>query len=569
MRTHSALASIAAATALAASAAAQSTIRASVSSTNSQANAGSFDPAISADGAIVAFYSPATNLVTNDTNGVFDVFVRNSTNGTTVRASIDTNEQQANDRSQFPSISWDGRFVAFESRATNLVTNDTNAVEDVFVRDLLLTLTTRVSVATGGAQANAASFQPAISGDGRFVVWHSAATNLVTTDVNGATDVFLRDKQLNTTALVSVATGGVQGNQGSINAVVSSDGRYVAFESDATNLVAGDTNTATDVFVRDRTANTTVRASVASGNVQGNAASSNCAISGDGRFIAFESLATNLVALDTNGFPDVFLFDRQAVTTQLVSRDTYGAQGGGASISPAISPNGRIVAFTSFASNLVPGDANGWEDILWHDRLTGATQRSSVSTLGVEGNGSSVDAALSNDGRFTAFTSFATNLISGDTNSLWDIFVRDRGLGTPTVYCTSKVNSLGCTPTMAWSGIPSTTNPLPFAIVALNEINNKNGLLFYGYQPNALPFQGGTLCEGPPTRRTPAQNAGGNPPPNDCSGVFSYDFNQRIQSGIDPALVVGADVFCQWWARDPLSASTTSLSDALAFTIAP
>jgi hypothetical protein len=139
----------------------------------------------------------------------------------------------------------------------------------------------------------------------------------------------------------------------------------------------------------------------------------------------------------------------------------------------------------------------------------------------------------------------------------------------PAAYCAAKVNSKGCTPAITSTGSASVSSPGPFTIDCAGVVNNKSGILFYGFTPAAIPFQGGTKCVGAPTRRTPVQSSGGNPPPNDCSGVFSFDFNARIQSGVDPALVAGQDTYAQYWYRDPQSASTTGLSDALAFTIDP
>jgi hypothetical protein len=136
-------------------------------------------------------------------------------------------------------------------------------------------------------------------------------------------------------------------------------------------------------------------------------------------------------------------------------------------------------------------------------------------------------------------------------------------------YCQAKVNSLGCTPLVQGLGLPSATAPQPFDVEALQVLSNKNGLLFYGLAPKASPFQGGTLCVQAPLKRTPVQSSGGNPPPSDCSGVFSYDFNQRIRSGVDPALVAGEEVFCQYWSRDPASPFTTGLTGGLAFYVNP
>src|SRR5437867_4406185 len=225
---------------------------------------------------------------------------------TTVRVSVASDGTEGNDVSLGSALSADGRFVAFDSAATDLVAGDTNGVSDVFVHDRQTGTTERVSVASDGAQGNGSSglvtfaFPPALSADGRFVAFVSFATNLVAGDTNGATDVFVHDRQAGTTERVSVASGGSQSNGSNVGSALSADGRFVAFQSAATNLVADDTNGATDVFVHDRQTGTTERMSVASDGSQGNGFNAGPALSADGRFVAFHSTATNLVAGDTN-----------------------------------------------------------------------------------------------------------------------------------------------------------------------------------------------------------------------------------------------------------------------------
>ncbi len=412
----------------AATALAQSTERVSVATNGGQANDVSYPQAISADGRFVAFYSTATNLVGGDTNAASDVFLRDRQTGTTERVSVATGGGEATGGgSYFPAISADGRFVVFQSGATNLVSGDTNGTNDIFVHDRQTGATERVSVATGGGQATGASAYPAISADGRFVAFYSAATNLVSGDTNAADDIFVHDRQTGTTERVSVATGGGEANGNSSGNAISADGRFVAFHSDATNLVSGDTNGFNDIFVHDRQTGATERVSVATGGGQATGASGGEAIDGDGRFVAFYSTATDLVGGDTNGFSDVFVHDRQTGTTERVSVATGGGQADNGSFNLAISIDGRFVAFESFATNLVSGDTNGTYDIFVHDRQTGTTERVSVTTGGTEATGGSYGPAIDADGRFVAFYSVATNLVSGDTNAFSDTFVRDRG----------------------------------------------------------------------------------------------------------------------------------------------
>jgi len=428
---------------------AQATHRVSVASSGAQGNLGGINSTTSADARVVAFVSGSTNLVAADTNGFSDVFVHDRQSGTTERVSVATGGSEADDHSHtLLSISADGRYVAFYSRATNLVAGDTNGVEDVFVHDRQTGTTERVSVATGGAQGNAGSgigilSRPAISADGRFVAFNSQATNLVTSDLNGAEDVFLRDRQNGTTERVSVTSGGLEGDSASHTASISPDGRFVVFHSDATNLVVGDTNAFHDIFVRDRQAGTTQRVSVATGGAQAIGPPSGeilySAISADGRFVAFDSDATNLVVGDTNGVSDVFVRDRQAGSTVRVSVAAGGAEGVGSSLFPSISADGRFVAFTSYSTNLVPGDTNSFADVFVRDLQLDTTERVSVATDGTQSRGSSgshnVQPSISADGRFVAFMGMAPNLVAGDTNGAFDIFMRDRlGLsGAPMV----------------------------------------------------------------------------------------------------------------------------------------
>jgi hypothetical protein len=379
------------------------------------------------------------------------------------------------------AVSTDGRFVAFESDATNLVAGDSGAHEDAFVRDRDLdkdgvfdeadaVKTVRVSVSTGGAEGNAFTWGATMSRDGRSVGFVSFSSNLTRGDRNGTADVFVRDRDTDRdrlfdeggavrTVRVSLSSANGEGNGESGVPVISPNGRFVAFGSRATNLVAGDRNLSWDVFVRDRDADRdgildesgavkTRRVSLSTKGTQGNGDSEPAGMSRNGRFVAFHSLASNLVSGDTNGVWDVFVRDRDvdkdgvfdesgAVKTVRVSRSSSGAQANGESLFPALSDSGRFVVFHSAATNLVAGDANGWSDVFVRDRDTdrdgifdesGAvrTVRVSLSASGSEGHAPSYSASISEDGRFVSFASDAGDLVSDDTNGATDGFVRDR-----------------------------------------------------------------------------------------------------------------------------------------------
>lgn len=331
-----------------------------------------------------------------------------------------------NNASNGVATNTDGTFVAFFSDASNLVPNDTNGARDVFIRDLSLDVTQRISVNSAGQQANGPSQNgggsPAMSGDGQVVAFYSNATNLVAADINGQPDVFVRVRNAGVTEIISVSSTGTQGNGPSVSPSLSTDGRFVAFQSLASNLVPGDTNGVSDIFVRDRVAQTTERVC----GVQGNGSSSAPAISADGNFVAFSSAATNLVPGDTNNQLDIFVCNRGTGAIQRVSVSSNGTQGDGDSILPAINADGTVVGFKSLADNLVSGDTNGVVDVFVRDRAAGTTERISVNTTGGNANDFSFPPSLSNDGRYVAFGSFATNLVANDANHSSDVFVRDR-----------------------------------------------------------------------------------------------------------------------------------------------
>jgi archaellum component FlaF (FlaF/FlaG flagellin family) len=413
------------------------TIRVSVGSKGEQANSFSFSQpptAVSADGRLVAFESSADNLVGGDTNQASDVFVHDRKTGKTKRVSVASDGTQGNGLSGSASISGDGRFAAFVSAASNLVPGDTNGVFDVFVHDQKTGITTRVSVASDGTQGNADSAfvgAPQLSSDGRFAAFESFASNLVPGDTNGTLDIFVHDRQTGITTRASVASDGAEGNDQSLSPSISADGRFVTFSSSASNLVPGDTNTCgsvvpgscPDIFVRDIQAGTTTRVSMASDGTQSDNTSESPSISADGRFAAFASFATNLVPGDTNGAGDIFVRDTQAGTTTRVSVASDGTQANSDSRPASISGDGRFVAFASSASNLVPADSNSESDIFVHDLQTGTATRVSVASDGTQANSGSARPSISGDGRFVSFDSVASNLVPGDTNGIIDVFI--------------------------------------------------------------------------------------------------------------------------------------------------
>jgi len=391
-------------------------------------------PTLSSDGRFVAFETDSAELINNDSNGITDVFVRDRGKEITLRASEAAPGTQGNgDTADDPAVSSDGRFVAFRSGATNLVDGDTNQVDDVFVFDRDSGNIERVSVNSDDVQGDATSAQPSISDNGRFVAFVSLATNLATTnDTNQTADIYVRDRDMGTTERVSVNTDGVGGDNFSQLPSISGNGQFVAFESFATNLVNDDMNGEFDVFVRDLDGETTERVSVGEMG-EGDSASFYASISDDGRFVAFESAAKNLVGADTNEAQDAFVHDRDSGETRRVSVDSDGNEGTGGNQGanrPRISGNGQFVAFEADFGNLADDDTNGGDDIFVHDRVSGETERVSLDDNGNEVDGWSIDPAISDDGRFVVFTSIEPELdLDAPSNFFLDVFVHDRETG--------------------------------------------------------------------------------------------------------------------------------------------
>ena len=343
----------------------------------------------------------------------------------TKRISITSDGTQGNGQSGSNSISDDGRFVSFESNATNLVPNDFNGHTDTFIYDRLKQTVELISIAPDGTQANGSSSSGNLSSNGRFLTFASFASNLVPNDTNGQRDIFVYDRLSKAIELVTVASDGTQANGLSLFSAISDDGRYVAYESTADNLVSGDTNELKDIFVYDRIEKTTKRINLAANGNQANGSSDLGDISDDGRYISYTSDASNLVPDDSNGQSDIFVYDLTTNSTQRINLANNGTQANGDSSSSSLSSDGRYIAYESTASNLVTNDTNGQSDIFVYDLLESTTERVDVNSDGIQSNGDSSAASISDDGRYVAFLSEANNLVS-DNNAQFNIFLRDR-----------------------------------------------------------------------------------------------------------------------------------------------
>jgi hypothetical protein len=428
------------------------TSRVSVSSAGLEADGASNQAVASADGRHVAFRSEATTLVAGDTNGVSDIFVHDRSSSSTLRLSLGPAGIQANARSDRPSMSATGRFVAFESWASNLVAGDANGEPDVFVVDRDVdadgvfdepgaTSLALVSVSSAGVPGNRASYRPVLSADGRFAVFESFASNLVPGGASGVS-VYRHDRQSGETIRVSDAPGGAPNGSSNLAAsfgALSADGRFVLFLSHANDIVAGDTNEAADLFLHDTVTGLTGRVSLTD---EGGEAvgiypwgTSYGTLSANARTVAFGSDAVNLVPRDTNAVGDAFVRDRLHSDTRRVSVGPGGAEGfvsprtGGyyapAGSFPHIDSTGRYVTFLSDAP-LEEDDTNRQVDVYVHDGRTGYTWRVNRASDGSQATGGSAGSPfIGSSGRFVVFASHADNLVANDHNGVEDVFVAE------------------------------------------------------------------------------------------------------------------------------------------------
>jgi Tol biopolymer transport system component len=391
-------------------------------------NGASRDAAVTDNGRWVVFTSDADDLVGNDGNGVADVFVRDLQTGTTTLVSVKPDGSgSATGASGTPSISANGRWVSFSSVAEDLVANDGNGQEDVFVRDLQTGTTSLVSIdRQGSSSGTGRSYAPVLTPSGRTVAFVSNANDLVADDDNDAFDVFLRDLNAGTTTLVSIGRDGVGGGRtDSWGPIVTPNGRYVVFNSAAKNLVSGDRNQASDVFLRDLRQGTTTLVSVSrNGKRTGSGASEALGVAASGRYVLFTSVADNVAPGDRNQTDDVFLRDLRDGVTKIVSANANGRSANGASTTGSLSSDGRFVLFTSRATNLVTTPVSGLGDVYRRDVVDGVTVLASASgaaTAGADGPSESV--AITPDGRFGLFSSTASDLADADANgALEDVF---------------------------------------------------------------------------------------------------------------------------------------------------
>ncbi len=457
-------------------------------------------PATNFDGSIVAFKSEATTLDPTATNGEFNVFVRDRTLQTTSRVSQAVPSLvQPNQGSFPPALDASGELVAFGSAASNLVFGDYNRVPDLFVFDRGTATTSVLTLVAGGyGGGQVPDLAPYVSADGNLIVFTSGADDLVANDHNQATDVFVYDRRDNSIRLASVATVGSQqgqsANGSSVGGTISADGCKVAFVSNATNLTANDTNESCDVFVSDLCQNTMQRVAM---QTQGQCQTVGFipVISSDGTLVVFASNAPGLDAADTNGVTDVFVTYLNVGVTMLVSKSSSGAGGDAPSQGPSLNASGRFVAFQSSATNLVQGASNGKTQVFVADLSDGRLQPVSVTGGGDLGNNDSLAPQISGDGVTVVFQSDATNLVSGDTNGAIDVFAVVNPLSFTATPTPTPSSTATWTPTS--TGTPTATQPTATLVPTITPTPKATGTLTTG--PTNTPMSSPSTTSTPPT----------------------------------------------------------------------
>ncbi len=539
----------------------------SVSSAGAASNNTSYYSIVSADGRYVVFQSDASNLVTTDFNGVQDIFRRDLVTGTTELVSRRPNGNAGNGVAVQPDVSGDGRFVVWSSNASNLVAGDTNGTWDVFLRDMQLGVTELISRDSSGNLASLRSDSPRITPDGQYVVFESDAA-LVPGDTNAQKDVYRLTRSTGALVLVSVTAAGTQGNNWSFHAAPSADGSRVVFTSFADNLVPGDTNNQPDVFVKELPQGLLTRVNVSTAGAQANNETTWPSISGDGSTVTFCSAASNLVSGDTNNNWDCFAHSLVNGATTRLNVQPNGLQANSYVRSPtALSHDGNLVVFASLATNLVAGDTNGKQDIFLRDRLTQVTTRLSLDASGGEPDGDSFVPHMTPDASVLTYTSDATNLVANDPNGRRDIFaVTFRGpIGVR--HCQgSPPNSTGA------SGVLSAIGRTNAAAndVTLRASSLPQGVFgFFLTSTNGTPPpqpSGPLLCIGAPIGRYVGPNqiqfSG-------TTGSFelSLDLTQTPTPTGFVSVLAGETRYYQCWHRDAINGQATSrFTDALVVT---
>jgi len=556
----------------------------SKSSSGQPAMAHCRQPAVSTDARFVAFVSEASNLVPGDTNQTYDVFVFDRRLDNVERVSVGTGGIQGNGKSLMPDISGDGRYVVFVSESTNWDPRDTHPGPDLYLRDRVNQTTELLSVAFAPpVDPLGGSGSPKISPDGRFVAFEHSEDNILPGDANGYSDIFLLDRTTGVTELVSIDSASLQADNYCDKPAMSADGRFVAFTSNATNWYPGNRPKPLSyvyVYVRDRATKTLTPVNLnANGTLGPGSADWDIDLSADGRYLAYLYRWANALDPTLTWKTEGFVRDLVTGETQPVAFSVFGNNGSAGHLdnglgpdNPTISADGRFVAFDSrYHEHVLHSGNRAGVNVFIHDRLTGLTQ---AASLGPDGQWPSLppqtaaeafESCVSADGSSVAF--ICEDPTFGSGNAFYNVYVRSCDWTQPQVYCEAQVNSLGCRPSIEFSGAPSASAGSGFTVEARDVLGGKLGMFFYSTGlPILTPLGTGYLCMELPIQRTPLQGTGGGPPPG-CDGTLSVDFNAWIATGADPSLVPGENVCIQAWSRDAASASGGNLTDAVAFLV--
>jgi len=517
---------------------AQVTTRVSLAFDGSEANRSSYDAALSADGRHVAFESEATNLVRDDGNLKLDVFVRDLATGVTERVSVSSDGIEADDISFEARISADGRFVAFTSWASNLIPHDLNGAADVFLRDRVLGTTELISQSSTGVYGDLASSCDDLSPDGNFVVFGSTANELVPGDFQNDSDVFVRDRAQGLTERVSVSTAGVEGNLGAGSGSISADGRFVAFSSKSTDLAPDTNGDDSDIFLRDRQAGTTSLISVNNAGQQVNASSVGPDISADGRYVAFMCAGHLIEMGQSAGSMDVYVRDLVAGTTEFASLDSSGAVLDVSMMRCALSADGRYLVLDTLF---------GVQPTHLRDRVEGTTQLVGVGTDGTIASTMVEEQSISEDGRFVVFDSLSSELAGDDTNNASDIFLRD----TRPFFADLGQGLAGIAgvPSLSGSGVLLGGEPVAFTLADARP-SAASTLIVSPFALSA-PFKGGTLVPAPTLLLAFTTSAAG-------TASLPVVWPANLPSDLV--------VYFQWWIQDPAGPASFSASNALSAT---
>ncbi len=399
----------------------------------------------SADENLVVFSSDASNLIAGDANGFTDIFVANLSAGTVTRVSIGSGVEEANGASFFPSISADGRYVAFQSSASNLVANDGNGTADIFVKDLQTGTIALASSSSAGTVSDNFSSLPAISANGQYVVFSSFASNLAAEDTDSFVDIFRKNLSSGQIDLVSKTSAGVKGNLDSTSAAISADGRFIAFATDADNLLPAnaDNNNATDIYRKDMSDGSLTLVSANAAGTIGGAESSSPSISADGNIVAFVSASLNLAAVDGNGADDVFIKNLTTQAVERVSVSDLGSELAGLSNSPSISDDGTLISFVTQDETAVAGDGNFTFDVFVRNTTLGTTTRVSTRANGAESASGGDGGRLSPSGAKVAFFTTSDDLDPLDNNGASDVYVKTIAGGAVTLLSRGSLANIG------------------------------------------------------------------------------------------------------------------------------